>query len=116
MSKNRNTAPKKTGKLTLRTNDIVQVICGKDKGSTGKILKIDRKAHRLVVEGINMVTKHVKPAQNQEGRIEKREASLHYSNVLLFCKDSGKGERIKIQLNKDGSKTRIFVKSGIAAE
>ena len=116
MSKKNTGIPEKSKKLKLKTNDIVQVICGKDKGSTGKILSIDRKKQRLVVEGTNMITKHVKPAQNQEGRIEKKEAPMHYSNVLLYCKDSGKGERIKMRINKDGSKTRVFANSGIAAE
>ncbi len=104
-------------KLLLKKDDIVQVIAGKDKGSTGKILSVDRYHERVVVEGVNIVTKHVKPRQaGQEGKIEKFEAPIHYSNVLLFCKDSGKGERLRIRINDDNTKTRIFAKSGIPAE
>ncbi len=104
-------------KLLLKRGDVVQVISGKDKGTTGKILSIDRYRNRVVVEGVNVVTKHVKPRQaGQEGKIEKFEASIHYSNVLLYCEKSGKGERLKIRINDDNTKTRIFAKSNIPAE
>jgi len=104
-------------KLLLKKGDNVQVISGKDKGNTGKILHIDRFSERVVVEGVNIVTKHVKPTQaGQEGKIEKFEAPIHYSNILLYCKDSGKGERIRLQINDDKTKTRIFAKSGISAD
>jgi large subunit ribosomal protein L24 len=104
-------------KLLLKKDDVVEVISGKDKGTTGKILSIDRYNARVIVEGVNIVTKHVKPTQaGQEGRIEKFEAPIHYSNVLLFCKESGKGERLKIRINDDKSKTRMFAKSDIAVD
>lgn len=104
-------------KLLLKKDDLVQVIAGKDKGQKGKVLLVDRKKMRITVEGINMVTKHVKPsAGNEEGRIDKFEAPIHYSNVLLFCEKSGKGERLKVRVNDDGSKTRIFAKSDIPAD
>jgi large subunit ribosomal protein L24 len=104
-------------KLLLKRGDVVQVISGKDKGNTGKILSIDRCRERVIIEGINIVTKHVKPNQaGQEGKIERFEAPIHYSNVLLFCKESGRGERLRIRLNDDNTKTRIFAKSGIAAD
>jgi len=103
----------KKKKLLLKEGDEVQVISGKDKGSTGKILNVNRYTERVVVEGINMVTKHMKPTQaGQEGKIDRFEAPIHYSNVLLYCKESEKGERIRIQVNDDNSKTRVFVKSG----
>lgn len=106
----------KRQKLLLKRGDLVQVIAGKDKGAKGKILAVDREKLRVVVEGVNIVTKHIKPtAADQEGRIEKREAPIHYSNVLLFCEKSGRGERLKVQTNDDGSKTRIFAKSNIPA-
>lgn len=104
-------------KLLLKKGDLVQVISGKDKGTKGKILSVDRYKERVVVEGVNIVTKHIKPSQmNQEGRIDRFEAPIHYSNVLLYCKESDRGERIKIRINDDGSKTRIFAKSGTPAE
>jgi len=104
-------------KLLLKKDDLVEVISGKDKGTTGKVLSIDRYNARVIVEGVNIVTKHVKPTQaGQEGKIEKFEAPIHYSNVLLFCEKSGKGERLKIRINDDKSKTRMFAKSDIAAD
>ena len=104
-------------KISLKTGDLVQVTAGKDKGTKGKILNIDRKKLRVVVEGVNIVTKHIKPnGQNQEGRIDRVEAPIHYSNVLLFCEKSGRGERVQIRINEDGSKTRIFAKSQTPAE
>jgi large subunit ribosomal protein L24 len=115
-SRKKGEEPKKM-KLLLKKGDTVQVISGKDKGNTGKILNIDRRNARVIVEGVNIVTKHVKPTQaGQEGKIVKFEAPIHYSNVLLHCKESGKGERLKIRINDDKSKTRIFAKSGTAAD
>lgn len=115
-SRKKGEAPAKM-KLLLKKGDVVQVIAGKDKGTTGKILSIDRYNARVIVEGVNIVTKHVKPTQaGQEGKIVKFEAPIHYSNVLLYCKDSEKGERLKIRINDDKSKTRIFAKSGTAAD
>ncbi len=93
------------------------MISGKDKGTKGKILSVDRVKQRLVIEGVNIVTKHVKPSQaNQEGRIDRFEAPIHYSNALLYCKESDRGERIRVQINDDNSKTRIFTKSGTPVE
>lgn len=113
---NKGAAPKKQ-KLLLKKDDIVQVISGKDKGTTGKILSVDRFNQRVIVEGVNIVTKHVKPTQaGQEGKIERFEAPIHYSNVLLYNKESGRGERLKIRINDDNSKTRIFAKSGTPAD
>ena len=104
-------------KLVLKTGDNVQVITGKDKGRTGKILQIDRIKAKVVVEGVNIVTKHIKPqSADQPGRIDKMEAPIHYSNVLLYNEESKKGERVRIQVNDDGSKTRIFAKSGNKAD
>lgn len=107
----------KSVKLDLKRGDVVQVISGKEKGATGKIMKIDREKMRVLVEGLNMQTKHVKPNQaNPNGGIVKQEGPIHYSNVLLFNKSSEKGERIRIQKNEDGSKTRVFAKSGTPVE
>ena len=107
----------KKHKLLLKKGDLVQVISGKDKGAKGKVLSIDRYGQKVVVEGVNFVTKHIKPTQaNQVGRIDRFEAPIHYSNILLYCKESDRGERIRVQINEDGTKTRIFAKSGIPAE
>ena len=77
----------------LKTGDKVVVIAGKDKGKEGKILKIDRKKGRVVVEGVNMVSKHQKPnAANQQGGIIEKEAPLDISNVMYLYK--GKPVRV----------------------
>lgn len=103
-------------KLLIKKGDLVQVISGKDKGTTGKVLGVDREKMRVIVEGVNVVTKHVKPgAAGQEGRIDKFEAPIHYSNVLLYCEKSGRGERLKVKIDGD-KKTRVFAKSDIPAD
>ncbi len=103
-------------KLKLKKGDTVTVIAGKDKGAKGEILNIDRVKARVVVAGVNIVTKHVKPqGADSPGRIDKFEAPIHYSNVLLFNEKSGKGERVKTEVAKDGSKKRIFAKTGNSA-
>ena len=86
-------------KLSLRKNDHVQVIAGKEKGKTGKILKVDAKNGRVVIEKINMVKKHMKPSQqNPQGGIVEKELPLHYSNVLLMCPKCNTGRRHGIKL------------------
>lgn len=116
MSKNKN-QPLQRQKLLIKRGDLVQVITGKDKGSKGKVLNVDREKLRIVVEGVNIVTKHIKPtSSDQQGKIEKMEAPIHYSNVLLFCEKSGKGERVRVQANEDGSKTRFFVQSNVKVD
>jgi len=114
---NRKANQNKRQKLLIKVGDLVQVISGKDKGTTGKVLRVDREKMRILIEGVNIVTKHRKPAgNNQEGKIEKIEAPIHYSNVLLYCEKSGKGERLKISVKDDGSKTRVFAQSNISVD
>jgi len=116
-AKNKKGATPKRKKLLLKRGDVVQVISGKDKGATGKILSIDRERERVIVEGVNVVTKHQKPRQaGEEGKIDHFPAPIHYSNVLLFNKKSGKGERLKIRINDDNTKTRIFAQSNTPVE
>jgi large subunit ribosomal protein L24 len=82
-----------TNKLSIRKNDTVQVIAGKEKGKTGKILKVDTKSGRVTVEKVNMVKKHTKPTQTSQGGIAEKELPLHYSNVLLMCAKCNRGVR-----------------------
>lgn len=108
---------KKYKKLWIRRGDEVQITCGKDKGSVGKILKVIPQKMKVYVEGFSMQKKHMKPnPKNQKGGIVSVEGPIHYSNVLLYCKKSKKGERIRIQQNKDGSKTRVFTQSGTSVD
>jgi large subunit ribosomal protein L24 len=97
-------------RLTLRKDDMVQVMSGKDKGKTGKILKIDPNKSRVTVEKINMVKRHIKPSQkNPQGGILEKESGIHYSNILLMCGKCGRGRRHGMKLvekaaSKKGSK------------
>ena len=96
----------------LKVGDKVVVISGKDKGSEGKIIKTLKKDNKVVVEGINMVTKHVKPnAQNENGGIIKVEAPIHVSNVMIIDPKTKKRTRIAHSVDENGNKNRISVKS-----
>ncbi len=82
-------------KFSLRKNDQVSVIAGKEKGKVGKILKVDPKTGRVTVESVNMVKRHMKKTQTSEGGIIEKELPLDYSNVLIFCSKCNKGVRHK---------------------
>ena len=104
--------PKKR-RATIRREDTVMVISGKDKGRTGRVITVDWKRERLLIEGVNMVTRHTKPnAANQKGGLIKIEAPVHYSNVQLYNPTLERGVRVKIQTSDAGVKNRVCVKSG----
>ena len=94
--------------LKIKKGDTVKVIAGKDKDKEGKVLSVDQKNARVVVEGVNMVTKHTKPsATNQAGGIIQQEADIDISNVMYIHK--GKATRVGIKM--DGDKKVRFAKS-----
>ena len=99
--------------LRIRTDDEVFVITGKDKGKTGKVLRVEAERDRVYVSGINIRTKHVKPTpgSNEPGGIVKEEAPVHVSNVSLVDPKDGKPTRIRSEV-RDGKKVRIAVRSG----
>ncbi len=100
-------------KMRIRKGDTVQVINGKEKGKTGEVLKTLPVENRVIVEGINMRTRHVKPTQEGEtGRIVTEEASLHASNVMLYSKSQKVASRVEIVVQKDGTKKRRLKKTG----
>jgi large subunit ribosomal protein L24 len=100
-------------KFHIKKNDTVVVLTGEDKGKTGKVLRVIREKQRVLVEGINMVSKSQKPsAKNPQGGIVKQEAPIHISNVSLIDPKSGKPTRIGIKVTEDGKKVRIAKKSG----
>lgn len=104
---------KATAKRHVKTGDVVKVIAGNAKGKTGKILSVITDKSRVVVEGVNLVTKHLKPnAKNPQGSIEKREAGIHISNVQLIDPKSGEATRIGRKLNDQGKLQRYSKKSG----
>ncbi|OFZ79123.1 MAG: 50S ribosomal protein L24 [Bdellovibrionales bacterium RIFOXYD1_FULL_53_11] len=81
-------------KLGIRKNDTVQIMNGREKGKTGKVLRVDCRNMKIYVEKLNMVKRHVKPNQkNPQGGVVDKEAPIHYSNVLLFCQKCNKGVR-----------------------
>jgi len=97
--------------MNLKKGDKVVVIAGKDKGKQGTIIDILRKENRVVVEGVNIVKKHVKPTGNTPGSIVEREASIHASNVMIVDPKTGKRTRIGHSTDKNGKKIRIAKKS-----
>ncbi len=98
--------------MNFKKGDKVNVIAGKDKGKSGKILHVLRNENKVVVEGINIVKKHQKPnATNQTGGIVEVEHPIHISNVMIADPKTGKSTRIGHEINKNGKKVRISKKS-----
>lgn len=94
-------------KFHVRSGDTVKVIAGNSKGSEGRVLKILTGKDRVIVEGVNMQTKHVKPtAQNPQGELRQQEGSVHISNVMLVDPATGEATRTGRRLNADGKLQR----------
>ena len=100
-------------KFKIRKGDKVVVTTGREKGKSGEVIEVIRAENRVLVQGVNMVTKHVRASQAGPGGIEKKEAPLHISNVAHVDPDSGKATRVGYEI-KDGVKTRIASASGKA--
>jgi len=98
-------------KLHIKVGDTVRVITGESRGSEGKVLRIDRAKNRVVIEGVNVVKKHVKPsASNPQGGIEEKEAGVHVSNVMVVV--GGVASKIGRKEGKDGKMVRFLKKNG----
>jgi len=98
-------------KLHIKVGDTVKIISGEANGQEGKILSIDRKKMRAVVEGVNLVKKHAKPsAADPQGGIVEKEASLHVSNLMIVFK--GQASRIGRKADAKGKLVRYSKKSG----
>ena len=94
--------------LKMKKGDTVQVIAGKDRDKQGKVISVDQKNHKVLVEGVNMVKKHTKPSMaNQEGGIISQEAAIDVSNVMLV--HDGKPTRVGFKM--DGDKKVRFAKT-----
>jgi len=98
-------------KLKIKKGDKVVVIAGKDKGKTGEVLRVLPKDSRVLVQGVNMVKRHTRPAMGQTGGIVEKEAMLHVSNVAHIDPKSDKPTRIGFKM-LDGRKVRFAKKSG----
>ena len=96
----------------IKKGDSVVVLSGKDKGRTGTVAKVMPKDGKVVVAGVNVITRHRKPSQtNPQGGLERKEAPLHASKVALADPKDGKPTRVRFE-TKDGKKVRVAVKSG----
>jgi large subunit ribosomal protein L24 len=98
-------------KLNIRTGDTVMVISGDDKGKTGEVIQVISEKMRAVVDGLNIVKKHVKATQDQEGGIQEMSASIHVSNLALVDPKTGEPTRIGRKM-EDGVRVRYSKKSG----
>ena len=101
----------------IRTDDQVIVISGKDRGKTGKVLRVEPKKDRLYVEGLNIVKRHQRPTQTsraqQTGGVIEREGPIHISNVMLIDPKDGKPTRVGIEI-EDGKRFRVGKRTGAA--
>ena len=100
-------------KMSIRRGDRVKVISGNHKGTEGTVLRVEREKNRVVVQGVNMRKRHMKPSQaSPEGGIVQFEAPLHASNVMLLDPTSGEPTRVRLVKDADGARQRVSVRSG----
>ena len=100
-------------KVHVKTGDTVVILSGKDRGSKGKVLAVSPKEGKVIIEGLNMVTKHVKPRRmGEQGGIVKAEGALYACKVQIVCPHCGKPPRVGHKLYEDGTKGRICKKCG----
>ena len=100
-------------KCYLKKDDKVKVIVGKDKGKIGKVVGVNRKKKRILVEHINIVKRHSRPsAKNRQGGIIESEAPIQWSNVMLMCNKCVKPTRLKMQRLENGKKIRVCANCG----
>ena len=106
-------ATPKRYKMHIKTGDTVQVISGRDKGKVGEVLQAFPKTSKVVVKGVNIRTKHLKPTQEGEsGQIQTFEAPIHSSNLMLYSEKQKVASRVGYTINDKGRKVRILKKTG----
>ncbi len=105
-------------RMAIKKNDTVVVTAGKDKGKSGKVLKVLPEKNRVIVEKLNFSKEFIRRDQskNIQGGIMDKEAPIHVSNVKIFCSECGQGVRIRTKKLEDGSKIRICSKCDITIE
>ena len=96
----------------IRKGDRVVVLTGKEKGRTGEVVSVHPKEDTALVRGVNMIRRHQKQSQTQEGGIITKEAPIHLSNLAVADPKDGKPTRVGFQFQKDGTKVRIAKRSG----
>ena len=99
-------------KLKIKKNDKVIVLAGKDKGKTGEVLQVMPKENRVLVSGVNMITRHTKASARDTGGLKRKEASLHISNVAHVDPKTGKATRVGVKQLAGGEKALVARKSG----
>ena len=100
-----------TVKLHVKKDDMVKIIAGKEKGKTGKVLRVFPAKGRVVVENLNVVKRHTRPTQvNPEGGIVEKSAPMSISNVMLICSSCSEPVRTGVKVLEDGSKARYCKK------
>lgn len=99
-------------KLSIKKGDTVMVITGREKSKTGTLREVRRADDSVIVEGLNIVKRHIRARGNESGTIVEKEAPIHVSNVMLYCSSCNKPVRSRIKLLDDGKKVRICVKCG----
>jgi large subunit ribosomal protein L24 len=103
--------------ISIRRNDTVVVLTGKDRGKTGQVRSVLTKKNRVIVDGVNMIKKHQRPTQQAgtavPGGIVTREAPVHASNVMLVCKECSKPTRTGARVRQDGAKVRVCKRCGV---
>jgi large subunit ribosomal protein L24 len=96
----------------IRKGDKVVVLAGKDKGRSGEVLRVIPKDDKALVRGVNLIRRHQKQSQTQEGGIISKEAPIHLSNIALVDPKDGKPTRVGFQVQQDGTKVRVAKRSG----
>ncbi len=105
-------------KMKIKKNDIVFVSQGKDKGKTGKVLKVIPEKKRVIVEKTNFIKEFIRRDQskNVSGGIMEKEGPIHISNLMVYCSECGQGVRVRTKILGDGSKSRVCSKCDISLE
>jgi large subunit ribosomal protein L24 len=97
--------------IHLKKNDLVEVLSGREKGKTGKILRVIRDKNQVVIEKVNMIKRHSRPSPTTgQGGIIEKEAPLHVSKVMLICPKCAKAGRVRMATTADKKKSRVCIK------
>jgi large subunit ribosomal protein L24 len=104
-------------KTHVKKDDMVKILAGKERGKTGKVLRVFPAKGRVVVEGLNQVKRHTRPTQlSPEGGIVEKEAAISMSNVMLICGSCNEATRTGVRLLEDGTKTRFCKKCNASVD
>lgn len=93
--------------MKILKGDKVEIISGKDKGRNGEVLRVFGKSEEIVIKGLNLFKKHIKPTQGQKGGIVEKERPINVSKTMLICPSCGKKIRVAYSIDKNGEKSRI---------